>query len=264
MALSNQTALITGAGRGLGRAMAEALAQAGAAVAIADRMEAEAREAAAAITAAGGRALALIGDVTDEAFAQECFARAQSELGPISLLVCNAGLGGLAPLHTSDPRRWWRVFEVNVKGVYLFARAALTLFQAQGGGRIIITASEAGGRGVANSSAYSASKGAAILLTESLAQEVAPTNVQVFAIHPGGVLTPGSSAGLRPDSPLPDSMKQEIRTLLCDPPTLAAHLVLRLASGEADALSGSYVSVHDDLSVLIEERRRQGLRLQSI
>lgn len=250
--LTGQTVLVTGGGRGIGRAICMALATAGADVAIVDRLASEAEDSAELVRQAGRRALALVGDVADPEFVAQAVERTASTFGALTGVVNNAGLGGLSPIETSEPAKWWKVVEVNLKGSYLTARFALPEM-AKSGGRIVNIASEAGLEGRENASAYSASKGAVVLLTESIAREAARHGVCAFAIHPGGVLTPGSGAGLRPDSPLPESMKAEIRDLLRDPPELAAQLCVTLLSGKADALSGCYLSVHDDLDRLLRE-----------
>ena len=136
--LVGQVALVTGGGRGIGRAIAQALATAGAAIAVTARSEDQLRETVALIERAGGRALALPADVTDRQAVEHLVADIERQLGPVDVLVNNAGIvGPLGPLWEADPEAWRRCLDVNLYGAFLCARAVLPGMVARRRGRII-------------------------------------------------------------------------------------------------------------------------------
>jgi NAD(P)-dependent dehydrogenase (short-subunit alcohol dehydrogenase family) len=253
--LEGQVAVVTGASRGLGRAYATAFADAGAAVALVARGVKELGALAEELTGRGARVLPITADVTDADGVQRAAEYILESLGPVDLLVNAAGLGTpMGPFADVSIEHWWRTIEVNVKGPALWSRALLPSMMARGSGRIINLASIAGGRGIPNWSAYATSKTALIRLSETIALEGSARSVRVFPIHPGAVRTSMTEEALA--SP-------EARRLV---PTLAAifdrgqdtaveesvAFVLRIARGEADALSGRLISVQDDLGSLTE------------
>ncbi len=191
--LSGRTALVTGAARGLGRAYAEALAAAGAAVGVADVRDCA--ETAKAIAAAGGKGVALQLDVSDagncEAVAQEL----AGTCGSLDILVNNAALyGGLkgGKFDQIDEGQWDRVMQVNVKGVWNCCKAVVPHLRKAGGGSIVNIASLAPVYGLPFALDYSASKGAVIAMTRSLARELGRDWIRVNAIAPSAVMTEGS------------------------------------------------------------------------
>lgn len=268
--LAGQVAVVTGGGRGLGRAFAQALAGAGAAVAVLARSRDEVEETAALIGHAGGYALALPLDVTDQDAVTEAIATVRRRLGPVDLLVNNAGVTGpVGPIAATDPDAWWQALEVNLRGVFLCARAVLPAMVARGRGRIVNVSSSAGTVPWPYVSAYAISKAAVLHFSENLAKETRKQGISVFAIHPGIVRTAMVEKALQLDAP-PDSPLGMVREWFHDrlaeghevPPECAAELVLRLARGEADSLSGRYLSVYDDVGALIaraDEIRRDNL-----
>src|SRR5215831_15704847 len=143
--LGGQVAIVTGGGRGLGRVFARSLAAAGAAVALVARSESQLAETAAEIGEAGGTALSFTADVADYTAAGRIVDQIERQLGPVNLLINNAGVAtAIGPAWETEPRDWWRCFEVNLLGPYLFARAVLPGMIALGRGRIINVASGAG------------------------------------------------------------------------------------------------------------------------
>jgi len=171
MSAEHGVALITGAGRGLGRAFAIALAEAGFKVAVTARTEAEIHATAEVIRSNGGRVMAIPGDVTNRQAVERAVATTEAELGPIDLLINNAGVlsGGL--IGTIDPDEWWRDMDINLRGPFLFVNAILPGMLARGRGRIINVASGAGLQAIETGAAYCVSKAALIRLSEIIALE---------------------------------------------------------------------------------------------
>jgi meso-butanediol dehydrogenase/(S,S)-butanediol dehydrogenase/diacetyl reductase len=202
MDLHGKVALVTGAARGLGRAIAEALAAAGCHVVVSDIAQPEdgitpyqlasdrdLALTAAAVEKAGVRGLAVHADVTRHHDVAQLVSAVESEFGGLDILVANAGVIDAAPVATMDERAWDRIFDVNVKGVFLCAREVIPLLSKRGGGRIVNVASVAGKTGRGGLAAYCASKAAVISFTQSLAEELGPMNVAVNALCPGYIQT---------------------------------------------------------------------------
>ncbi|MBK1659434.1 SDR family NAD(P)-dependent oxidoreductase [Paracraurococcus ruber] len=177
---------VTGAASGLGRAAAQGLARDGARLLLFDRDAAGLAETAAACPGA----LCATGDVTS-ARDLDAAARLAATLGPVSLLVTAAGmLGPARPADEATEAEWDRLFDVNVKGTWLTVRAVLPAMRAAGRGAMVLFASTAGLAGSATLPAYSASKGAVVMLTKSLALTHAAENIRVNCVCPGSIETP--------------------------------------------------------------------------
>ena len=256
ISLMGQVAVVTGGGRGIGRAIASALASAGASVAIVARSEHQLNETVDLILASGGRAIAVPADVSEPCAVERMAKKVERALGRVDLLVNNAGEAGpFGPVAEIDPDQWWRCQEVNVRGPLLCSRAVLPSMIARRSGRIINVASGAGTQAIPYLSAYVVGKTALIRLTEVLAGEVAEHGVSVFAIEPGTVRTAMAESALDSEAGrrwLP-WFKLIFEEGLDVSPERAAWLVLLLASGRADVLSGRFMTVADDLPGLIKQ-----------
>ncbi len=197
--MAGRSVLVTGGARGIGRGIAAAFLRAGDRVMIADvtvpadwnyeLASAGELQATQAELAELGEVDAVGLDVTDSESCQQAVAKTIERFGGIDVLANNAGVVDSGPLDAFPEESWDRIFDVNVKGIYLMTRAALDALRASDDAAVVITASIAGKRGSANLSAYCASKFAAVGLTQSLAQEFAPDGIRVNALCPGIVGT---------------------------------------------------------------------------
>jgi 3-oxoacyl-[acyl-carrier protein] reductase len=231
--LDGQVVLVTGGGRGIGASIARELADAGAKVAVGARTAEQVEEVAGEI-----RGLAIVSDVTKREDVEAMVEKVEADLGPIDLLVANAGIGTAGgSTWEVDPEDWWRVHEVNMLGVHLSSCAVIPGMLERGRGRIVITGSGASYLPGSSGTAYSSSKAAVGRYGETLANELRG-QIPVFVFSPGLVKTDMTSV-------FGDDMPWT-------PPELAPRLVRVLASGRADALAGRYIHAeHDDIEDLI-------------
>ncbi|HEY7148704.1 MAG TPA: SDR family oxidoreductase [Gaiellaceae bacterium] len=231
--LDGQVVLVTGGGRGIGANIARELAGAGAKVAVSARSEGEVKAVAEEV-----EGLAVMADVSKREDVERMVAEVESELGPIDLLVANAGIGGPdGATWELEPETWWRVLEINVLGVHLCCRTVIPGMLERRSGRIVITASGAAYLPGSSGTAYSSSKAAVARYGETLANELRG-RIPVFFFSPGLVQTE-MTGGFS-------------RDLDWTPPELAPQLVHVLASGRADELAGRYIHAeHDDIEDLI-------------
>jgi 3-oxoacyl-[acyl-carrier protein] reductase len=193
----DQVAIVTGSSRGIGRAIARALAVRGAAVCInyASRV-AEAEGAAAEIAATGGRVSAIQADVADADAVARMVPRTEAELGPVSILVNNAGVSSPATLESYDPAAMARMRQVNVDGVIHTVRAVAPGMQDRGYGRIVNIASNAAiGTALPGTTFYAATKAEVLILTRRFAMELGRRGITVNAVAPGWIVTEMARAG---------------------------------------------------------------------
>ena len=183
--LEQRIAIVTGAGQGIGRAIALGLAREGARVAIAEVNEESANPVKNEIEAAGGRALAIRTDVSNEDSVQAMVERSLQEFGRVDILVNNAGIFPTSPVEEMSEEDWDRVIGTNLVGAFLCARAVVPKFLEQGTGRIISITSGRAFQGAKNGAHYAASKAGIIGFSKSLALELAPHRITVNVICPG-------------------------------------------------------------------------------
>ena len=261
--LASQVALVTGAGRGFGRAIAGRIAREGAAVALLSRSLSELDEVAQAIRSAGGTAIGVRCDVTDANSVQHAVDKTEELLGPIDLLVNNAGVPGpFGPIWRVDPDDWWRAQAVHIRAPMLFMHQVLPGMVARDRGRVICVSAKAARIVAPYMSAYCTGKIAQNRLVAEAAAELADSRVAVFAIDPGFVFTELARETL--DDAAAQTylagMMDRLREKQTDPSAQddlerCAARVLDLASGRYDALSGGYFELPDDLDALLAEAR---------
>jgi 3-hydroxybutyrate dehydrogenase len=247
MSLAGRHALVTGGGRGIGRAVARALTAAGAKVSITGRAEAPLRE----TVASGDAAFLALADVTDAVALRTAVASAEAALGPVDILVANAGQAASAAFAKGDTDVFRRMFDVNVMGVVHAGQAVLPGMQERGFGRIINIASIAGLKGMPYVTAYCAAKHAVVGLTRALAQEVATKGVTVNAVCPGYVETDMVAVGLDNISAKTGRPREEgLAAMIKDNPQKrlitadeVAAACLWLASDGAAAVNGAVIPI---------------------
>lgn len=258
--MSGSVAVVTGGGRGVGRVLGRALAGAGAAVGLIARSADQLAESVRMIEADGGVAAAATADLADPKAAEAAMKQLRDSLGPVDLLVNNVGVTGpIGPTWEVPEDEWWRTMEVNVRAVAVCSRIALPDMVARRRGRIVNVTSHAGAYRWPLLSAYSVSKAAVIKYTENLAQEAKRYGIAVFSVHPGilpigfgeqafAAPAPGdeASGGMR------DWFRGELEAGRVAQPHQVAELVIRIAAGDADQLSGRHLTVHDDLDEILE------------
>jgi NAD(P)-dependent dehydrogenase (short-subunit alcohol dehydrogenase family) len=254
VSLAGQVVLVTGGSRGIGRAISRAVAQAGASVCVVARGQGPLEETRRELDAIGVRVCAVATDVADPAAVAATVEQAHAELGPVDLLVNNAGTqSSIGDCAEVDPEPWCADVAVNLRGPMLFMRYVLPTMIERGRGRVVNVASSAAWRPFPHVSSYAAAKAALIRTTETAALEVREHGVSLFAISPGTVKT-----DLMDYTTDRLSAHTELGAVLGPllafiPPTFAADLIIALGSGKADALTGRYLTVHDDLPAYIKE-----------
>ena len=244
MKLVGRIALITGAGSGMGRAMAMLFAEHGAAIAAVDLDATSARSTADAVGAAGGRAIAVHCDVANGASVERAVAVVVDALGGVSILCNNAGiLDDYAPLLDTSDELWDRIIDVNLKGMFLCARAVLPHMIVDGGGVIINTASIAGLVAGGGGTAYTASKHGVIGLTRQISLDYGSQGIRVNAICPGAVETGMTKAILASGDAAVMASVRSVPAGRHAQPEEIANLALFLASDESSFMHGAAVVI---------------------
>ncbi|KQS90877.1 MULTISPECIES: SDR family oxidoreductase [unclassified Rhizobium] len=192
MEFSGKVALVTGAGSGIGKASALALAQKGAVVGLLGRTEDELRETADQITAAGGKAMTLVADISQADEMRQAVDRLIGAHGRLDIVVANAGINGVwAPIDDLKPAEWDETIAINLRGTYLTVHLTVPHLKVGGGGSIIVVSSINGTRTFTTpgATAYSATKAAQVAMAQQLALELARHNIRVNAVCPGEIET---------------------------------------------------------------------------
>ncbi|MGH9109384.1 MAG: SDR family NAD(P)-dependent oxidoreductase [Acidimicrobiales bacterium] len=248
--LSGRVAVVTGAGRGIGAAIATDLARSGADVAVFDLDGSAAGEQASSLAATHGRrALGVRVDVTARADVETGLARVEDELGPVDILVNDAGIDVIQPFLESDEADWDRIIAVNLKGVLVCCHVVAPGMVARQRGKIVNIGSDAGRVGSSGEAVYSATKGGVIAFTKTLARELAATGVRVNCVSPGPTDTALLAQVAQVNQKLYDSLARAIPLRRIGRPEDVAQVVTFLAGPESDYMTGQTLSVSGGLTM---------------
>jgi 2-hydroxycyclohexanecarboxyl-CoA dehydrogenase len=247
-----RVAFVSGAARGIGHAIAMALAARGDAVAIGDLREREARDVMAEIEDAGGRAMAVPLDVTSSESAADAVQQAADTLGPIEILVNNAGWDELMPFLETDEEFWDRMIEVNFKGCLRLTQAVLPGMIEREWGRVVNIASDAGRVGSSLEAVYAGAKGGVIAFTKTIAREVARRGVTANAVCPGPTKTPlleGMVGEGEDGAKYIEALRRAVPMKRLGTPEEVAAAVAFFSSDEAAFITGQTLSVSGGLTM---------------
>ena len=243
MKFQDRTVLVTGASRGIGRSIALRFAEEGANVALVARTETELLQTASMVERAGARTVAIPTDIRDRQGVEASVAKAESTLGPIDILINNAGVFLWRPFLELSAEEWDLVIETNLTGAANFCRAVLSGMMTRRRGRIVNVSSIHGTRGEANLAAHSAAKFGLVGLTQSLAREFRQFNIAVNAVSPGTVEN-------RVDETDAADRAEPLAQKLW--PRDVARTVLFLASDDAAAITGATLEVFGGTHLTIQ------------
>ena len=250
--LLNKTAIITGGAGGIGGATCRRFAAEGARVAIFDMNLQAAQQVAADIQASGGTAEAFQCDITDRAAVDAAVAAAEAKLGPIDVLVNNAGWDIFKPFTKTVPAEWDKLIAINLTGALHMHHAVLPGMVARGGGRIVNIASDAARGGSSGEAVYAACKGGLVALSKTLAREHARHNITVNVVCPGPTdtaLLAGFAEGAANPEKLMDAFKKAIPLGRLGQPDDLAGAIVFFGSSDAAFITGQVISVSGGLTM---------------
>ena len=250
--LEGQVVVVTGGGGGIGGATCRRFAQEGAKVAVFDMNLAAAQKVADAIQAAGGSAAAFECDITDRAAVDAAVAATEAQLGPIGVLVNNAGWDIFKPFTKTVPAEWDKLIAINLTGPLHMHHAVLPGMVARGGGRIVNIASDAARGGSSGEAVYAACKGGLVALSKTLAREHARHNITVNVVCPGPTdtaLLAGFAEGAANPEKLMDAFKKAIPLGRLGQPDDLAGAIAFLGSADAAFITGQVISVSGGLTM---------------
>ncbi|WP_324715839.1 glucose 1-dehydrogenase [Carboxydochorda subterranea] len=248
MRLQGKVAIVTGAAMGIGKAIAARLLMEGASVAMVDYDERAGQATASELAAKGSGTgpeppLFVHADVSKSEDVQRAVGKALDRWGRIDVLVNNAGVLAMGPLHEADEATWERVLGINARGVFLFSKYVLPVMLRQGGGSIVNVASVAGLVGWAGLPIYCASKGAVVQLTKAMAIDYASQRIRVNAVAPGAILTPMVRQATGGQDAAQQAMAEAHPLGRIGNPEEVAAAVAFLASDDASFVTGAILPV---------------------
>lgn len=248
--LKGDVAIVTGGSRGIGRAIVEELAKCGAAVSIISRTQSENEAFSKELNAKGYRTIAIQGDVTKSEDVKRAVQITEKELGPIKILVNNAGWDQIERFVESDEEDWLKVIDINLLGQMRFCREVAPLMIERNYGRIINISSDAGRVGTSGQVAYSAAKGGVIAFTKGLAREIVRYGITVNCVAPGPTNTPLFDE-VREQSPkLYDALIKAIPMRRAGESEEVAYFVAMIAAKDAAYMTGQTLSVSGGLTMI--------------
>ncbi len=249
--LEGKAALITGAGQGLGEATARQFADEGALVAVLDYNKSAAEQVSSSIRQASGESIAIHADVSDAEAMKQAIELVNSHFGSFDILINNAAVQIMGPLHECEEVDFYKMIDVNIKGLFLGCKYALPIMMKQRSGVVLSVSSVLGTVGDPNLSIYGATKGAIIALTKSMAVAYGPHGIRVNCVCPGDIQTPMVQQFFD-FQPNPDKARNEVYChyslrRIAEPAEVAKTLVF-LASSDASFISGSHLFVDGGLT----------------
>ncbi|KAH0161573.1 NAD(P)-binding protein, partial [Aureobasidium melanogenum] len=267
--LQDKVVIVTGSSSGIGRSISKAFAAAGASVAVVARREKDLLTLVDEIESANGKAIPIVADVAAKGAAQKLVVQVEKELGPIDIVVNNAGMTRIGPLDGEDEDLdfWWRVYEVNVRAPVSLIRAVLPSMLERNTGVLISTGSATATASIPVMSAYASSKAAISKFHESLTEELKDTDILSFAVHPGYVKTglgAAENAVNQAHSEHP-AMKSLFKMLSSgqmkqQEPELAADTMVALAADPRyKVLTGRHINATQELPPVAEEAEKEGM-----
>jgi 2-hydroxycyclohexanecarboxyl-CoA dehydrogenase len=240
-----KVALVTGAAAGIGRACCLRLAAEGHAIGVLDLDENRCEDTVSAVIAAGGKAVALGADISNRRQVQAALAKLRTALGPVAILINNAGISDFVPFEEITDERWDRIFAINVRGTFIVTQEALPDMKAARWGRIVNISSSSAQTGTRVQPHYSASKGAIVSLTRSMAEAFGPHGITVNNIPPGSVMRTIMSEANRANFPIPiETMTANMPVRRLGEPEDVAHACAWLCDERSSYVTGQTIGVN--------------------